>query len=190
MKKTQRDKKGSKEGGSWKFFILMIAVLFITAGASFIYFKPRFSFESSFISDITSGNRKTSEETDNTDPGNLYKGSSPASSEEGDRQDSVLVIAEGVIREYIKPYNTQLLDLYVDKTGVIYIDLGDGLLKNFKGDAMEEFNIISGLYGKLKAAVPGFTAMKILIQGKEAESLGGHIDISKPIGEGIAAAIK
>lgn len=168
----------------------MIAVLFITAGASFLYFKPKFSFESSFISDITSGKSKTSEETENTDPGNLYNGSSSAVSEEGGREGSAIVIAEDVIRDYIKPYNTQLLDLYVDRAGVIYIDFSDGLQKNFKGDALDEFNMIAGLYAKLKAAVPGFTAMKILIQGKEADSLGGHIDISKPIGEGIAAAVK
>lgn len=190
MKKTQRNKGSNKEGGSWKFFILMIAVLFITAGASFLYFKPRFSFESSFISDITSGSNTASDKTEQNDPGNLYKGSSDAVSEEGGREDSAIVIAEDVIRGYIKPYNTQLLDLYVDKTGVIYIDLSDGLQKNFKGDALEEFNMIAGLYNKLKAAVSNFTAMKILIQGKEAESLGGHIDISKPIGEGIAADIK
>lgn len=168
----------------------MIAVLFITAGASFIYFKPRFSFESSFISDITSGNRGTAEETEETDPGDLYKGGYSASSEDEGREDSVLVIAEDVIREYIKPYNIQLLDLYMDSTGVIYIDISDELRKNFRGDVLEELDIVAGLYSRIKEAVPGFTALKILIQGREADSFGGHIDISKPIGEDIAVTIK
>lgn len=190
MKRSQKNKGSIKAGGSWRFFVIMVVVLVITAGASFFYFKPRFSFESSFISDITSRNRDISEETDIADSADLYKGSSSASPDEGVREDSVLVIAEDVIREYIKPYNIRLLDLYMDSMGVVYIDLSDELHNNFKGDVLEELNIIAGLYSRIKETVPVFTNLKMLIEGKEADSFAGHIDISKPIGEDIAITIK
>jgi hypothetical protein len=77
----------------------------------------------------------------------------------------------------------------MDKDGIIYIDFGDELKKNFRGDALEELNIIGGLYKGIKSAVPGFNALKILIEGRETESFGGHIDISRPIGEEIAESI-
>lgn len=190
MKRSQLNKKTAKKGGSWRFFIIVIAVLLITSGASYLYFKPRFSFESPFISDIKSRNHATSEEIEENDSYDLYKDSSSAFHEEEFREDTVLVIAEDVITKHIKSYNIQLLDLYMDRSGVIYIDISDGLLKNFRGDVLEEFNIVAGLYNRIKTTVPGFTALKILIQGKEVESFGGHIDISRPIGEGIATTIR
>jgi hypothetical protein len=49
--------------------------------------------------------------------------------------------------------------------------------------------VIARLYKGIKFKVPGFTALKILINGKETESFGGHIDISRPIGEEIAESI-
>ena len=106
------------------------------------------------------------------------------------RKDTLLVVAEDIIRKYVKPYSVRLLDLYMDKEGVIYIDFGGELIKNFKGDALEELRIIAGLYRGIKSTVPGFTALKILIEGRETESFGGHIDISKPIGGEIAEAIR
>ena len=45
------------------------------------------------------------------------------------------------------------------------------------------------LFNGIRTSVPGLTAMKILIEGKEVQNLGGHIDISKPIGEEIAGII-
>ena len=85
----------------------------------------------------------------------------------------------------MQPYNVRLLDLYMDKNGDVYVDLSDELRKNFNGDASEEYQIIAGLYKNIKTNIPDFKSLKILVGGKEAESFGGHIDISNPIGETI-----
>jgi hypothetical protein len=186
MKRSPQIKKNRQNVGSWRFFLIVVSVLLITSGASYLYFKPKFSFESPFIANMNSKESGISEETGEGDPSDLYKDSSPVIYEEEFRQDTVLVIAEDVITKVIKPYKIRLHDLYMDRTGVIYIDLSDGLSKDFRGDVLEELNIVAGLYSRIKTSVPGFTALKILIQGKEVESFGGHIDISRPIGEGIA----
>jgi hypothetical protein len=106
----------------------------------------------------------------------------------GLNNDAELAAAENSIKKYLESYNTGLIDLYMDSSGIIYIDMGDELKKNFKGDASEELNIITGLYKSIEAAVPGFRALKILINGNETETLGGHIDISMPVGGDIAGS--
>ena len=105
------------------------------------------------------------------------------------RKDRLLVITEDIIREHMSPYGVRLIDLYLDKEGVIYIDFSSEIRKNFKGDVSEELGIIAGLYKGIKSNIPGLTAIKILIESREAETLGGHIDISKPMGEEIARDI-
>ncbi|MBI4843456.1 MAG: hypothetical protein HY809_03930 [Nitrospirae bacterium] len=188
MKSSRQKRKVRKKGNPWSF-ILLAAAVFVTASlASYIYLKPKFTFESAFISEIHSRNKSLSEDEEKMPSPELYGNSSGASSEEGFREDAALAAAGSVITEFMRTYEVELLDLYMDRSGVIYIDLSAGLVRNFQGDVFKEFNVISGLYGKIKESVPGFTAMKILIQGKEAESLAGHIDISRPVGEEIESA--
>ncbi len=172
---------------------LVLVMLFaVSAGTSFFLFKDKFAFDSSFIADIESRQDKKVSESPKQETRRLYQ----ADKQEQDSKDSVvlrkdtlLVAAEDIIEKYVKPYNVRLLDLYMDQEGVIYIDFGDELKRNFNGDAIEEIKIIAGLFSGIKSTVPGFTALKVLIEGSEAESFGGHIDISKPIGEEIAKHI-
>jgi hypothetical protein len=129
--------------------------------------------------------KKTAEKP-KTDSGRLYEGGRQEPDlQDGTliRQDAQLAAAEDTIRKYIEPYKVRLLDLYMDNEGVIYIDLGEEIKRNFSGGAIDELKLITGLYKGVKAAVPGCTALKLLIQGSEAESFGGHIDISGPIGD-------
>ncbi len=194
MKKSRQSKRAKKQKTGFLFYLFLIFVLFaISTGASYHYFKPSFTFESSFIDKF--GARRLEDRDQDKKEGSLrlYKSSQYAPSmwyDSGSRKDTLLNIAENVIRRYIKPYSVRLLDLYMDKEGIIYIDLSDGLRKNFKGDAFEEFSIIAGLYRSIKTTIPDFTALQILIEGREADSFGGHIDISKPIGEEVAGDIR
>jgi hypothetical protein len=164
----------------------------VSAGAGFFYFKEKFAFESSFIADIESrhalAERMKKKKTDMR----LYDADKHISETESTqvfRKDTMLVVAEDIIRKQVKPYSVRLLDLYMDREGIVYIDFGDELRKNFHGDTLEDLNILAGLFRQIKAAVPGFKALKILIEGREAESFGGHVDISKPIGKEIAEKI-
>lgn len=168
------------------FLLVLIIVFAVSAGGSFFYFRDKFAFDSSFIADLESRKDKKAVEKPKKDPGRLYEGSRQETEIQDNtvfRPDAQLVAAEDTIRRYIGPYNVRLLDLYMDNEGVIYIDFGEEIKRNFSGGAIEELKLIAGLYKGLKAAVPGCTTLKILIQGREAESFGGHIDITKPIGD-------
>ncbi len=176
----------------WLFVFLLIITYTGTMGMSYFYFKGKFAFESSYIADIGLMQDESSSEDRDGDPLRLYesKRSSPViRSGTVFRKDALLFVAEDIIKKNMRPYKVRLLDLYMDREGIVYIDFGGELKNNFKGDATEELRMIAGLYKGIKFKVPGFTALKILINGKETESFGGHIDISRPIGEEIAESI-
>ena len=192
MKRSKRNNKSRKKQKFGIFIFVLFISFALSTGTSFFYFKDKFAFDSTFIADIEARQDKEKSRGQKKGPHRLYVAGKQEPDFEDNvvlRQDTLLVIAEDIIRRYVKPYKVRLLDLYMDKEGVIYIDFGDELKRNFNGDVAEELEIIAGLYRDMKSTIPGFAALKILIGGKEAESFGGHIDISKPIGEEIAKSI-
>lgn len=192
MKRSKPNRNKSRKMSRWLFVFLLIITYTCTMGISYLYFKGKFAFESSYIADIGLVQNDSSSKDREGDPSRLYesKRSSPViRSGTVFRKDALLFVAEDIIMKNMRHYKVRLLDLYMDREGIIYIDFGGELKKNFKGDATEELNIIASLYKGIRFKVPGFTALKILINGKETESFGGHIDISRPIGEEIAESI-
>jgi len=193
MKKTKRNNKKGKRPSRMAFLAFLIITFSVSSGTSYYALKDKFAFESSFIADIESSIMKKAQSQRAQDPVRLYV-AEPHSSERYRgvvlRRDEMLVSAEGAIREYLAHLNVRLLDLYLDTRGVLYIDFGGEIRKNFEGDASEELSIIGGLYRRLESVIPDLTALKILIDGHETETIGGHIDISKPIGDAIAKSIK
>lgn len=171
------------------FTILMVVVYTATMGLSYLYFRGKFAFESSYIADIGLVQGDAVEGVREEERSRLYESrrDSPVTrSGTVFRKDALLVVAEDIIRKQMEPYKVRLLDLYMDRAGVIYVDLGGELKNNFRGSAAEELDVITGLYKGIEFKVPGFSALKILVDGKEIESFGGHIDVSRPIGEEIA----
>ncbi len=192
MKNSKQNRRKRKKKVRWLYLFVLIVSFVISTGMSYFYFKQKFAFESSFIADIESRHAKAAHKEQEEGSLRLYKSDEHVPAARSGtifRKDTLLVVTEDIIRKQVKPYGVRLLDLYMDKEGVIYVDFGDEIKKNFNGDAFEELLIIAGLYKGIKLTILGFTALKILIDGKEVESFGGHIDISKPIGEEIAENI-
>ncbi|MBL7032385.1 MAG: GerMN domain-containing protein [Nitrospira sp.] len=192
MKRSKPNKRKRKKMSRWLFMFFLIITFTGAMGMSYFYFKGKFAFESSYIADIGLVQDEDSSEGRDGDPSRLYesKKSSPViRSGTVFRKDALLFVAEDIIKKNMEPYKVRLLDLYMDREGIVYIDFGGELKNNFMGDATEELRMIAGLYNGIRFKVPGFTALKILINGKETESFGGHIDISRPIGEEIAENI-
>ncbi len=102
-------------------------------------------------------------------------------------------VAEATVREYLKgpaiktsgvqylPAEAQLLGAYRGTDGVIYLDLSDEFRRNFQGDALAEFLLLKGLFQSLIANVHDLRDVKVLIEGKEVETLGGHLFLSYPL---------
>jgi hypothetical protein len=109
-------------------------------------------------------------------------------------------IAEAVIEEFFKPtaasgvsampQNVKLLGLYKDEGQMLYIDLSDEVRRNFQGDAMSEYLLLKGIYESLVSNVQDFQDCKILIEGKEIETLGGHFYLKYSLKNTFSAGIK
>lgn len=189
MKRSKPNKRITKKSQiTLSYIVLLIVVFAVTAGISNLYLKEKFAFDSSFVQELGPEYDEASND-EQKESARLYE--SPGGEPGAElRKDRVLVVVEDIIRKHIKPYGGRLLDLYLDREGTIYIDLDDGIKKTFKGDASEELDIVAGLYRGIRPALPDLKAMKILMQGREAESLGGHINILRPIGAEIAGNIR
>ena len=100
-------------------------------------------------------------------------------------------MADAVIEEYLKgpgngktsqvPQNVNLLGLYKDSAQILYIDLSDEMRRNFQGDALTEYLLLKGIYVSLISNLQDVQDVKILIEGKEAETLGGHLYLKFPL---------
>jgi flagellar basal body-associated protein FliL len=101
--------------------------------------------------------------------------------------------ARAVMDEFLKgpvameasyiPMNAKLLDVYSGTDGTLYVDLSEEFRRNFQGDALSEFLLLRGIYESLLSNVQGITDVKILVDGKEVESIGGHVLADLPLGQ-------
>ncbi|MBF0505203.1 MAG: GerMN domain-containing protein [Nitrospirae bacterium] len=96
-------------------------------------------------------------------------------------------MAEAVVMEYLKGLkqglkDTKLLGIYRDKRSIIYIDLSDEFRKMFSGDVRQEYALLKSLYETVTVNVPGTEDVRVLVDGKEVESVGGHFDALYPLG--------
>lgn len=104
---------------------------------------------------------------------------------------SQMAIARAVIEEFLKgpaisksseiPKNAKLLETYRDADRILYIDLSEEFRRNFHGDALSEYLILKGLYDSLITNLDELEDIKILIEGREIETLGGHFFLSYPL---------
>lgn len=97
---------------------------------------------------------------------------------------SSTALAEAVVEEFFRPQlaegvspiprDVKLLGLYTAAGQMLYIDLSDEVRRNFQGDALSEYLLLKGLFQSLVANVQDFQDVKILVEGKELETLAGH----------------
>ena len=78
------------------------------------------------------------------------------------------------------PAETKLLALYITEDGIAYIDFDRAISEEHPGGSLSELLTIFSIVNTLVLNIPEIEAVKILIEGREAETLAGHIDIRFP----------
>jgi spore germination protein GerM len=102
-----------------------------------------------------------------------------------------IAIAQTIVEEFLKgptilqsteiPKNAKILGIYRDADRILYIDLSEEFRRNFQGDALSEYLVLKGLYDSLTSNLNDLEDIKILIEGREIETLGGHFFLSYPL---------
>ena len=74
------------------------------------------------------------------------------------------------------PAGTTLKAFYITRDGTAYVDLSEAIRDGHPGGVKSELFTIYSIVNSLTLNIPEIDAVKILIGGKEAMTLSGHID--------------
>lgn len=111
----------------------------------------------------------------------FYPSTDGVISEEKTVQNKLLpvAVADVIIEEYLKRLkesvkDVKLLGVYRDRNNVFYIDFSDEIKRNFSGDARQEYYLLKSLFDTVATNITQTEDVRVLIEGKEVESIGGH----------------
>lgn len=90
--------------------------------------------------------------------------------------------AQGAVRTV--PADTRLRDVFYDEEQrLLYLDFNQALVAQMGGSTMEILTLAS-IVRTIAIDFPEVEAVQILIDGLEVETLGGHIDLTRPLRTG------
>jgi spore germination protein GerM len=78
------------------------------------------------------------------------------------------------------PAGTTLRALFITRGGEAYIDLSGELVTGHPGGSTNELLTIRTLVNALTANLPAISAVQLLVDGKELDTLAGHVDLRRP----------
>jgi spore germination protein GerM len=79
------------------------------------------------------------------------------------------------------PQGTSLRTVFLTSNGEAFVDLTGELQRNHPGGTTNEILTVYALVGALTTNLPAITAVQILVEGKEVQTLGGHLDLRRPM---------
>lgn len=88
------------------------------------------------------------------------------------------------------PEGAAFLGAYPGLNGILYLDFSEELRRNFNGSALDEFLLLRGLYESILTNARGISEVRVLIEGREVESIGGHISLLEPLGDAVSQSVQ
>jgi germination protein M len=79
------------------------------------------------------------------------------------------------------PPGTTLKELFITARGEAYVDLSPEVAKNHSGGSLDEMLTVYTLVAVLTENLPSITGVQILIDGREVDTLAGHMDLRRPL---------
>jgi len=87
------------------------------------------------------------------------------------------------------PDGTTLRRLWVREDGTAFADFSDELASGMNGGSADEILAVYAIVDSLTANVPEIRRVGILVAGRERETLGGHLDLRRPLGPDMTLAL-
>jgi len=79
------------------------------------------------------------------------------------------------------PQGTPLRALFIGERGEAFVDLGGEVRTKHPGGSLEEIFTAYAIVNALTVNLPAITRVQILIDGKEVDTLAGHVDLRHPL---------
>ena len=83
------------------------------------------------------------------------------------------------------PDGTTLRAIFVTPQGDAFVDLSREVSMGHPGGSLEELFTVYAIVNALTMNVPDITAVQILVQGREVDTLAGHVDLRHPLGRNL-----
>ncbi len=79
------------------------------------------------------------------------------------------------------PADTKLREVFVTERGDAFVDLSGEVTSKHSGGALDELLTVYAIVDALTVNLPAITRVQILIDGKEVDTLAGHVDLRHPL---------
>jgi spore germination protein GerM len=88
------------------------------------------------------------------------------------------------------PPGTVLRALFLTEGGQAYVDLSRDVTTAHPGGSLSEMLTIYTIVHALTFNLPAVTAVQLLVDGKEVDTLAGHVDLRRPLSKNLQLAIE
>jgi spore germination protein GerM len=79
------------------------------------------------------------------------------------------------------PEGTMLRAFYVTERGDAFVDFSSEVSTNHPGGSFTELLTVYAIVNAVTANLPAIQRVQILVDGKEADTLAGHVDLRRPL---------
>jgi spore germination protein GerM len=83
------------------------------------------------------------------------------------------------------PAGVTLRDVFVTERGDAFIDLSGDVTTKHAGGSLNEIFTVYTLVNALTVNLPAITRVQILVDGKEVDTLAGHVDLRHPLAKSL-----
>jgi spore germination protein GerM len=84
------------------------------------------------------------------------------------------------------PPRTALRAVFITDGGNAYVDLSREVVSAHPGGTLNELLTVYTLVNALTVNLPAVTGVQVLVEGKELDTLSGHIDLRRPLAKNLA----
>lgn len=104
----------------------------------------------------------------------------PTPAEEAERALGELI--KGSEKDYLSPLppQTRVRQVFVNKDGTAYVDFGKEIMEKFSYGSSSELAAVYAVVNTLTVNFRPIKKVVILVEGSERETLGGHVDLTRP----------
>ena len=79
------------------------------------------------------------------------------------------------------PADTKLRQIFVTERGDAFVDLSGDVTAKHTGGSLDEILTVYAIVDALTVNLPAITRVQILVDGKEVDTLAGHVDLRHPL---------
>ena len=83
------------------------------------------------------------------------------------------------------PPDVKLRDVYLTERGDAFVDLSGEIVAKHPGGSLDEIFTVYSIVNALTVNLPAITRVQILVDGKEVDTLAGHVDLRHPLAKSL-----